>query len=160
MAWAVSAGITSGTTAVTFSPNASCTRGQLVTFLWRAAGSPKASGSNPFRDVSAGAYYYDAVLWAFENGIVSGTSATTFEPDAPVTRSQTVTFLYRGAGTPATEGGSAFSDVAEDAYYADAVTWAEQSGITDGIGGGLFGVSNACTRAQTVTFLFRNSQAA
>ena len=160
VAWAVSAGITSGTTAVTFSPNASCTRGQLVTFLWRAAGSPKASGSNPFSDVSAGAYYYDAVLWAFENGIVSGTSATTFEPDAPVTRSQTVTFLYRGAGTPAIEGGSAFSDVAEDAYYADAVAWAEQSGITDGIGGGLFGVSNACTRAQIVTFLFRNSQAA
>ena len=155
--WAVSKGITSGTTATTFSPNASCTRAQMVTFLWRAAGSPKASGSNPFSDVSADAYYYDAVLWAVENGITSGTSAATFAPDATVTRAQTVTFLYRAAGSPAASG-SGFSDVSGDAYYADAVAWAIQKGITSGTGNGQFSPNAGCTRGQIVAFLYRQSR--
>ena len=155
--WAVSKGITSGTTATTFSPNASCTRAQMVTFLWRAAGSPKASGSNPFGDVPADAYYYDAVLWAVENGITSGTSATTFAPDATVTRGQTAAFLYRAAGSPAASG-SGFSDVSSDAYYADAVAWAVQKGITSGTGNGRFSPDAACTRGQIVAFLYRQSR--
>ena len=99
--WAVKEGITSGTSATTFSPNASCTRAQMVTFLWRANGAPKATSTNPFTDVSADAYYYDAVLWAAEKGITSGTTATTFSPDAVLTRGQTVTFLWRANGSPA-----------------------------------------------------------
>lgn len=152
--WAVSKGITSGTTATTFSPNASCTRGQMVTFLWRAAGSPKVAGTNPFSDVSADAYYYDAVLWAVKDGITSGTSATAFAPDATVTRGQTVTFLYRAAGSPAASGFS-FSDVSSDAYYANAVAWAVQQNITSGTGNGLFSPDADCIRAQIVTFLYR-----
>ena len=153
--WAVSEGITSGTTATTFSPGASCTRAQMVTFLWRAAGSPKASGSNPFRDVSADTYYYDAVLWAVENGITSGISADAFAPDAMVTRAQTVTFLYRAAGSPAAAPGSSFSDVRSDAYYADAVSWAVEKGITSGTAAAAFSPDADCTRAQIVTFLYR-----
>ncbi|MGM9623879.1 MAG: leucine-rich repeat domain-containing protein [Butyricicoccus porcorum] len=152
--WAVEKGITSGTTETTFSPDASCTRAQMLTFMWRAAGSPKASGSNPFTDVSADAYYYDAVLWAVENGITSGISATTFAPDATVTRDQTVTFLYRMAGSPAANG-SSFSDVSSDAYYADAVAWAVQQNITSGTGDNQFSPNADCTRAQIVTFLYR-----
>ena len=152
--WAVEKGITSGTTETTFSPDASCTRAQMLTFMWRAAGSPKATGSNPFTDVSADAYYYDAVLWAVENGITSGISATTFAPDATVTRDQTVTFLYRMAGSPAANG-SSFSDVSSDAYYADAVAWAVQQNITSGTGDGQFSPNADCTRAQIVTFLYR-----
>ena len=153
--WAVREGITSGTTATTFSPGASCTRAQMVTFLWRAAGSPKASGSNPFRDVSADTYYYDAVLWAVENGITSGISADAFAPDAMVTRAQTVTFLYRAAGSPAAAPGSNFSDVSSDAYYADAVSWAVEKGITSGTAAAAFSPDADCTRAQIVTFLYR-----
>ena len=153
--WAVREGITSGTTATTFSPGASCTRAQMVTFLWRAAGSPKASGSNPFRDVSADTYYYDAVLWAVENGITSGISADAFAPDAMVTRAQTVTFLYRAAGSPAAASGSSFSDVRSDAYYADAVFWAVEKGITSGTAAAAFSPDADCTRAQIVTFLYR-----
>ena len=153
--WAVREGITSGTTATTFSPGASCTRAQMVTFLWRAAGSPKASGSNPFRDVSADTYYYDAVLWAVENGITSGISADAFAPDAMVTRAQTVTFLYRAAGSPAAAPGSSFSDVRSDAYYADAVSWAVEKGITSGTAAAAFSPDADCTRAQIVTFLYR-----
>ena len=153
--WAVREGITSGTTATTFSPGASCTRAQMVTFLWRAAGSPKASGSNPFRDVSADTYYYDAVLWAVENGITSGISADAFAPDAMVTRAQTVTFLYRAAGSPAAASGSSFSDVRGDAYYADAVSWAVEKGITSGTAAAAFSPDADCTRAQIVTFLYR-----
>ncbi|MDY3926769.1 MAG: S-layer homology domain-containing protein [Anaerotignum sp.] len=152
--WAVEKGITSGTTETTFSPDASCTRAQMLTFMWRAAGSPKATGSNPFTDVSADAYYYDAVLWAVENGITSGISATTFAPDATVTRDQTVTFLYRAAGSPAANG-SSFSDVSSDAYYADAVAWAVQQNITSGTGDNQFSPNADCTRAQIVTFLYR-----
>ena len=153
--WAVREGITSGTTATTFSPGASCTRAQMVTFLWRAAGSPMASGSNPFRDVSADTYYYDAVLWAVENGITSGISADAFAPDAMVTRAQTVTFLYRAAGSPAAAPGSSFSDVSSDAYYADAMSWAVEKGITSGTAAAAFSPDADCTRAQIVTFLYR-----
>ena len=154
VAWAVEQGVTTGTSTNTFSPDLSCTRAQMVTFLWRANGSPKADGANPFTDVSADAYYYDAVLWAVKQGITSGTSATTFAPDMTVTRSQTVTFLYRAAGTPAVSGGS-FADVAADAYYADAVAWAVKEGVTSGTGGNSFSPDAPCTRGQIVTFLYR-----
>ena len=152
--WAVANGVTNGTSATTFSPNAPVTRSQMVTFLWRAYGSPKATGSNPFADVSADAYYYDAVLWAVANGVTNGTSATTFSPDAPVTRSQAVTFQWRAAGSPVVVGGS-FDDVAADAYYAGAVTWAVTKGITNGTGGNKFSPEVTVTRAQAVTFLWR-----
>lgn len=154
--WAVEEGVTSGTTATTFSPNASCTRAQMVTFLWRANGSPKAGGTNPFTDVKPDAYYYDAVLWAVEKGITSGTSATTFSPDATVTRGQTVTFLYRANGSPAVSGSSSFADVAADAYYAAAVQWAVAENVTAGTSATTFSPNNACTRAQIVTFLYRD----
>ena len=157
VAWAVQKGITSGTTATTFSPNADCTRAQTVTFLWRAAGSPKVPGSNPFSDVSVNEYYYDAVLWAVENGITSGTSATTFAPDTAVSRAQTVTFLYRASGSPVISG-SGFSDVSGDAYYANAVAWAAQKGITSGTTATTFSPNADCTRAQIVTFLYRDYQ--
>lgn len=152
--WAVANGVTNGTSATTFSPGVTVTRAQMVTFLWRAYGSPKATGSNPFADVSADAYYYDAVLWAVANGITVGTSATTFSPDAPVTRSQAVTFQWRAAGSPVVTGDS-FDDVAADAYYAQAVTWAVANGITVGTGAGKFSPDAPVTRAQAVTFLWR-----
>lgn len=155
--WAAENGITDGTSATTFSPDAGCTRAQIVTFLWRAAGSPAPeSSANPFTDVEAGSYYYDAVLWAVEQGITKGTSATAFSPDTVCTRSQTVTFLYRSAGSPAVSGSAAFSDVEAGSYYTDAVVWAGQNSITGGIGGGLFGPANDCSRAQIVTFLYRS----
>ena len=154
--WAVKKGITSGTSATTFNPDGSCTRAQAVTFLWRAAGSPEPkSAAMPFTDVPAGSYFEKAVLWAVENGITKGTSDTTFSPDDSCTRAQIVTFLWRAGGSPAVSGNSAFSDVAADAYYAAAVAWAEKNGVTGGIGGGLFGSDNTCTRAQIVTFLHR-----
>ena len=155
--WAVEQGITKGTSDTMFSPDATCTRAQAVTFLWRAAGSPAAkSGAMPFADVKAGSYYYDAVLWAVEQGITKGTSDTMFSPDATCTRAQIVTFLWRANGSPAVSGNSAFTDVASDAYYAAAVTWAEKNDVTGGIGGGLFGSNNNCTRAQIVTFIYRS----
>ena len=155
VAWAVENGVTGGTTATTFSPNNACTRAQMVTFLWRAAGEPEPETTvNPFTDVSASAYYYEAVLWAVERGITNGTSATTFSPDATVTRGQTVTFLWRNAGSPAASG-SSFADVAADAYYATAVAWAANEGITSGTSATAFSPNNACTRAQIVTFLYR-----
>ena len=153
--WAVEKGITEGTGANTFSPDASCTRAQMVTFLWRTSGSPAPQNAvNPFRDVHASDYYYDAVLWAVENGITSGTGADTFSPSATVTRGQTVTFLYRAAGSPAVSG-SSFSDVAANAYYANAVAWADKTGITSGTGNGKFSPNADCTRAQIVTMLYR-----
>ena len=155
VAWAVENGVTSGTSATTFSPNNACTRAQIVTFLWRAAGSPEPEATvNPFTDVSTSAYYYDAVLWAVERGITNGTSATTFSPDATVTRGQTVTFLWRYAGSPTTGTGS-FTDVAADAYYATAVAWAAAEGVTSGTSATTFSPDAACTRAQIVTFLYR-----
>ena len=154
--WAVEQKITSGTSATTFSPDASCTRAQMVTFLWRAAGSPKVeNGKNPFVDVKADAYYYDAVLWAVEKGVTSGTSATTFSPDATVTRGQTVTFLYRNAGSPEVSGTMPFTDVEADAYYAKAVQWAVQQKITTGTSETTFSPMSDCTRGQIVTFLYR-----
>lgn len=154
--WAVEQKITSGTSATTFSPEASCTRAQMVTFLWRAAGSPKVeNGKNPFTDVQADAYYYDAVLWAVEKGVTSGTSATTFSPDATVTRGQTVTFLYRNAGSPEVSGTMPFTDVEADAYYAKAVQWAVQQKITTGTSETTFSPMSDCTRGQIVTFLYR-----
>ena len=154
--WAVDKGITGGTSATTFTPDGICTRAQAVTFLWRAAGSPAPkSSAMPFTDVKAGSYYYDAVLWAVEQGITKGTSDTAFSPNASCTRAQIVTFLWRANGSPAVSGNSAFTDVAADAYYAAAVTWAEKNGVTGGIGNGLFGSGNNCTRAQIVTFLYR-----
>lgn len=153
--WAVEQNITGGTSANTFSPDVSCTRGQIATFLYRAAGSPAPkSTTNPFKDISSTDYFYNAVLWAVEQGITSGTSADTFSPTATVTRGQTVTFLYRAAGSPAVSGGS-FSDVAADAYYAKAVAWANENGITSGTGNGKFGPKADCTRAQIVTLLHR-----
>lgn len=153
--WAVENGITTGTGENTFSPDAPCTRAQMVTFLWRANGSPEPKDSgNRFSDVSAGAYYYKAVLWAVENGITTGTGATTFSPDATVTRGQTVTFLHRAAGSPQASG-SRFSDVDSDAYYAAAVAWAVANGITDGVSATSFAPGSPCTRAQIVTFLYR-----
>lgn len=156
--WAVENGVTEGTNATTFSPDMSCTRAQMVTFLWRAAGSPEpVTTTNPFTDVNSGVYYYDAVLWAVEQGITSGTSATTFAPDATCTRAQTVTFLYRAAGSPAVSGGS-FADVSADAYYADAVAWAVSEGVTVGTSDTTFSPDMNCTRAQIVTFMYRAAQ--
>ena len=152
--WAVANGVTNGTTATTFSPNVTVTRAQMVTFLWRAHGAPRATGSNPFTDVSADAYYYDAVLWAVESGVTNGTTATTFGPNAPVTRAQAVTFQWRASGSPAVSGGS-FSDVAADAYYSGAVAWAVANGITNGTTATTFSPDTPVSRAQAVTFLYR-----
>ena len=153
--WAVEKGITEGTGANIFSPNASCTRAQMVAFLWRAAGSPAPkSAANPFKDVGANDYYYAAVLWAVENGITSGIGADTFAPGATVDRGQTVTFLHRAAGSPLA-GNSGFSDVSDGAYYAKAVAWAAENGITGGTGNGKFSPNADCTRGQIVTLLYR-----
>ena len=155
--WAVGRDITGGIGNYTFGPNLPCTRAQAVTFLWRAASSPEPeTRAMPFTDVPVGSYYYNAVLWAVENGITEGTSDTMFSPDATCSRAQIVTFLWRAGGSPATSGNSAFTDVAANAYYAAAVTWAETNDITGGIGGGLFGSNNDCTRGQIVTFIYRS----
>lgn len=154
--WAVEKGITTGTSATTFSPNASCTRAQIVTFLWRASGSPEPkTASNPFTDVAANAYYCKAVLWAVENGITTGTSATTFSPGDPCTRAQGVTFLWRANGRKAASAAASFTDVASDAYYAPAVAWAAEQNVTGGVGNGLFSPDTTCTRAQIVSMLYR-----
>ena len=153
--WAAQKGITGGMSDTLFAPNAACTRAQIVTFLWRAAGSPEPKALSSFADVPADAYYARAVAWAVENGITEGTSDTTFAPGTICTRAQGAAFLYRAAGSPAVSGSAAFTDVPIDAYYADAAAWAEQKGITGGIGNGLFGPHNNCTRAQIVTFLYR-----
>lgn len=156
--WAVDRGITAGMAAGTFAPDISCTRAQMVTFLWRAAGSPAAvSEISPFADVPEDAYYYDAVSWAAEQGITGGTGAGNFSPDTVVTRGQTVTFLYRAAGSPVVSGNRVFADVSEDAYYAGAVAWAVDEGITNGVGDNVFRPETNCTRAQIVTFLYREA---
>ncbi len=152
--WAVANGVTNGTSATTFGPNVTVTRAQMVTFLWRAHGSPEVTGTNPFADVSTSDYYYDAVLWAVDNGVTNGTSATTFSPDMAVTRAQAVTFQWRAAGSPVVSG-SSFGDVASDAYYVNAVTWAVANGITNGTSATTFSPDVVVSRAQAVTFLWR-----
>lgn len=154
--WAVDKGITTGVSATRFDPNGSCTRAQAVTFLWRAMGSPAPTGTSmSFTDVPADSYYYSAVLWAVENGVTTGTSATTFSPDAPCDRGQIVTFLHRAMKSPAASAQSTFSDVAADAYYAQAVAWAVENGVTTGTGDNAFSPTASCSRSQIVTFLYR-----
>ena len=153
--WAVEKGITNGVSSNMFAPNDPCTRAQIVTFLWRAAGSPDPKSMSSFTDVPADAFYAKAVAWAVENGITSGTGESKFSPNATCTRAQAVTFLYRASGSPAVSGKAEFSDVSTTAFYADALAWAAKKGITTGIGGGLFGADNDCTRGQIVTFLRR-----
>lgn len=153
--WAIDNDITQGTSATTFSPAETCTRGQVVTFLWRAFGKPEATGTNKFTDVASDAYYYDAVLWAVSNNVTNGTSDTTFSPDAPCTRGQVVTFMWRAAGKPAAPAKNVFTDVASDAFYYDAVLWAVDAGITTGMSETTFGPGASCTRGHIVTFLYR-----
>ena len=152
--WAAEQGITGGIGNNLFGPNYPCTRAQIVTFLWRAAGSPEPKDMSSFVDVSTGSYYAKAVAWAVENGITTGTGNGKFSPDATCTRAQAVTFLARALNAKATSAAE-FSDVPTDSYFAEAVAWAASNGVTAGIGGGLFGPNNDCTRAQIVTFLFR-----
>ena len=154
--WAVENGITKGTDDTHFSPDGICTRAQAVTFLWRAAGSPKPeTRTMPFADVPAGSYYYDAVLWAVENGITKGTSDTTFSPNMTCSRAQIVTFLWRSEKSPAAGTANPFADVKSTAYYADAVLWAVKENITKGTTSTTFSPNADCTRAQIVTFLWR-----
>lgn len=155
--WASENGVTGGIGENFFGANLPCTRAQIVTFLWRAAGSPEPKGMSGFVDVSADAYYAKAVAWAVEQGIVSGTSATTFNPDAVCTRAQSVAFLYRAFGEKVNKA-AGFSDVSADAYYADAVAWAVENGVASGIGGGLFAPDQDCARGQIVAFLYRAYQ--
>lgn len=153
--WAVKNGITTGVGNGLFAPEQPCTRAQIVTFLWRAAGSPEPKGAaSGMTDVVSGSYYEKAVAWAIENGITTGTTTTTFSPDATCTRAQAVTFLARALKAKAASAAE-FSDVPTGSYFADAVAWAAANGVTEGIGGGLFGSDNDCTRGQIVTFLYR-----
>ena len=156
VAWAVENGITGGISADTFAPNAACTRAQAVTFLWRAAGSPEPqSAETAFTDVKPGSYYEKAVAWAVENGITKGTSDTAFSPDAPCSRRQIVTFLWRSQKSPAVGTANPFTDVKPSDYYADAVLWAVAKGVTHGTTDTTFSPGSGCTRAQIVTFLWR-----
>ena len=155
--WAAKKGITGGIGNGLFGPNQPCTRAQIVTFLWRAAGSPEPKTMSSFADVSMDAYYAKAVAWAVENGITTGTGDGKFSPDATCTRAQSVTFLFRAIGK-LVDSKAEFRDVPTDSYYANAVAWAVENGVTNGIGNGLFGPDNSCTRAQIVTFLFRAYQ--
>ena len=155
--WAAKKGITGGIGNGLFGPNQPCTRAQIVTFLWRAAGSPEPKSMSSFSDVSADSYYAKAVAWAVENGITTGTGDGKFSPDATCTRAQSVTFLFRAIGK-LVDSKAEFSDVLTDSYYANAVAWAVENGVTNGIGNGLFGPDNSCTRAQIVTFLYRAYQ--
>ena len=155
--WAVSMGITNGVSATLFAPNATCTRAQAVTFLWRAAGSPEPAGSKMmFTDVAQGTYYYKAVLWAIEQGITNGTSATTFSPDMDCNRGHIVTFLLRSQKANAASTNNPFHDVAEQDYFYKAVLWAAEQGITTGTTATTFSPANDCTRGQIVTFLYRS----
>jgi len=154
--WAYKNGITAGTSEGIFEPEASCTRGQVVTFLWRAKGQPEPNTTVcPFTDVHTWDYFYKAVLWAYENGITAGVSATEFGPETTVDRGQVVTFMWRDAGMPGASVSNPFVDVANGIYYHDAVLWAYQNGVTSGINATEFGPANPCTRGQVVTFLYR-----
>ena len=155
--WAVENGITTGADETHFLPDAICQRASVVTFLWRAAGSPKPETTvNPFVDVNEGEYYYDAVLWALEKGITTGVDATHFAPFGNCSRAQVVTFLWRANGSPVSSAANPFADVAEGQWYTDAVLWAVEKGITNGMSANVFGVENTCNRAQIVTFLYRS----
>ena len=156
--WAFANGITTGTSKTTFSPNNKCTRGQVVTFLWRAYGSPEPTTNvSPFSDVQDSTqFYYKAVLWAVENKITTGTSKTTFSPNATVTRGQFVTFLYRAEGSPAVEGANPFGDINPNDFYYNAVLWAAQNGVTTGTSKTTFSPKAPCTRGQVVTFIYRD----
>ena len=154
--WAAEQGITGGTDATHFSPDGVCTRAQAVTFLWRAAGSPAPSATAmPFTDVAADSYYYNAVLWAMENGITVGTSSTTFSPDLKCSRAHIMTFLWRSEKSPAAGSVNPFTDVFADAYYAGAVLWAVKESVTNGTSSATFSPDTDCTRAQIVTFIWR-----
>ncbi len=155
--WALKMNITTGTSATTFGPERTCTRGQVVTFLWRACGSPEPTTTdNPFTDISPDAYYYKAVLWAVENSITQGTGKGKFSPDKGCTRGQAATFLWRAQGEPTpVDSTNPFSDVTEGDYYYTAVLWAVENAITQGTGKGKFSPDNSCTRGQIVTFLYR-----
>ena len=154
--WAAREGITSGKTPTTFEPYSSCTRGQIVTFLWKAMGSPEpATLNNPFSDVKTTDYFYKPVMWAYHSGVTAGKTATTFGPYQPCTREQAMTFMWRAAGKPSASVGTKFKDVKKDAYYAEAVYWARDNKITTGQTTTSFGVGNKCTRGQIVTFLQR-----
>ena len=156
--WAVENGITTGTSATTFSPDAACTRAQVVTFLWAAANKPEpTTTTNPFVDVVESDYFYKAVLWAVENGITSGVDADHFAPNSECVREQIVTFLYAAADKPATTAEVEFTDVQPGAWYYNAVAWAYENNITSGMGDGTFGVGLTCTRAQVVTFLYADN---
>lgn len=157
VAWAAKSKITAGVTATMFAPDKTCTRAEIVSFLWRAAGSPEPkSASNPFTDVDSSAYYYKAVMWAVEKGITAGTSATTFSPDKTCTRAEAMAFLHRSEGSPAASGVGSFTDVPADAYYTNAVAWAVKSEITAGTSETTFSPDKTCTRAEIVTFLYRD----
>lgn len=148
--------ITVGVTETTFAPASTCTRAEVVTFLYRLAGEPDVSGTAlPFTDVAEDAYYTDAVKWAAANGVTAGTSATTFSPNDTCTRAQAVTLLYNAAGAPAVSDTVSFADVAADAYYADAVAWAAANGVTVGTSATTFSPDDACTRGQIVCMLYR-----
>lgn len=154
--WAYENGITSGTDATHFSPERTCTRAQVATFLWRTKGEPKPSAkNNPFVDVKESDYYYDAVLWAYENGITSGIDATHFAPDNTVERGQFVTFLWRAEGQPNASIDNPFEDVSENQYYTTAVLWAYENGITSGVDSSHFAPRDGCTRGQVAAFLYR-----
>lgn len=157
VSWAVANEITTGTSQVAFSPDDFCTRAQAVTFLWRANGEPQAENkSNPFTDVPEGSYYHDAVLWAVDSGITTGTTASTFSPEETCTRAMVTTFIWRNMGKPEVMAESnPFEDIDNGAYYYDAVLWADQWDITNGIGNGRFDPNGNCTRAHIVTFLCR-----
>ncbi len=154
--WALENNVTSGTSDTTFSPHASCTRAQMITFLWRASGSPKAEGTDDrFEDVSENAFYYDAVQWALEKGITSGTTDTTFSPNDPVTRAQAAVFLHHANGAPEISSSASFDDISEEMWYADAVAWMAENELTNGTTENTYSPHASCTRAQIVTFLHR-----
>lgn len=156
VAWALEQGITSGTSATTFSPNAPCTRAQAVTFLWNAAGKPEPQRMySSFTDINPSAWYYKAVQWAVENNITTGIGGNRFGPNQTCTRGQIVTFLWRAKGQPLAENSGNFEDVSKGTYYEDAVNWAVKNGITSGVGGGRFDPQGTCKRGHIVTFLYR-----
>ncbi|MDD6188299.1 MAG: S-layer homology domain-containing protein [Clostridiales bacterium] len=152
VAWAVKKSITDGTSDTTFSPNVTCSNAQILTFMWRAAGSPESTAANPFTNLTGSEYYAKAAVWAYENGMVSGTS---FDADKDCTRSMTVEYFWKQAGSPTTTVSDMFTDVAAGSSYAQAVAWAVENGITDGTSDTTFSPADTCTRGQIVTFLYR-----